>query len=684
MTIPVNIEGVGRVNFPDGFTPEQIKFAIENDILPRVRAQAATKQPDAIDAGALKAMKPTRLERFGRGFADVTQGVKQGYLSVKDMISGGAESDTYTAEKTDELQRYERGRGPDAGIDWMRMGGNVAATAPAMLIPGAQSTLPVRMMAGAAGGGAASGAMFTPEGESKIGQIAVGAALGAAAPAAVHAAKQGMRSVGNFMRGAPPPVPVQQLEQQIILRLEQQGLDYNKLTQTVKESLLADAQKAISTGGTLDDAMLANKATIESIGAKPTRASVTRNPKDWQTEKNLRGITGVGEQIAERDQTNAKAMVDYLGKLREGTGGKTSTAYEAGESAITAIQVQDKAKERAVGELYNAFRDSGLKEAQVPEARLTEALAKIIDEVGLDNVPAAVQKRLKDFGFIGGERTRYLTVQEADLFNRLLNANNPGQGPASKTIGMLKGALNESLIETPGGGELLTKAREAAAQRFAEQRAGKGITAALDDVSPDRFVQKFVIGADVKDLRAMMSELGKSSQGKQAIQDVKGHIFDTLMLKATGATNIDDVAGKPFSGVKFSKALDSISPEKLHQLFTPKEMEALRTLQKASKLLTEDVPFSDVNYSKTSAALANLIFRIGSTPMLGKVVLPIIGTGKTGADWLHSESARRQVAQALVAGVGQPAKRATLPVSKVERMLPAAAASIANQPGNDE
>jgi hypothetical protein len=138
-------------------------------------------------------------------------------------------------------------------------------------------------------------------------------------------------------------------------------------------------------------------------------------------------------------------------------------------------------------------------------------------------------------------------------------------------------------------------------------------------VHPDKFVQKFIVGADVRDLAATKAELKKTPAGQQAMKDVKGHILDSLLLKATGATSVDDVAGKAFSGVRFGKALDSIEPEKLHMLFTPDEIGQLRTLQKASKYLTEEVPFSDVNHSKTTAALANLMLKIGNTPAARRI-----------------------------------------------------------------
>lgn len=682
---------VARLEVPEGTTPQQAEaFVFEQMNASQKPAKAGPQdfsQPEA----------PTKLERFGRGMADVAQGLKQGGLMVKDLVTGSNEADLYTREKTDENALYEKGRKQgatklsdlvtgkeaDPGIDWMRIGGNVAATAPAMLIPGGGSAaLGTRVASGAAQGAAASASMFTPEGQSKAEQIGIGALVGGAVPIAVQGLKRAGGSILDKIRPA-APASSQQLTGELTVKLQQQGMDWNKLTQEAQKRLLADAQEALSTGGTLDDAMLANKATIEAIpGVRATKAAITRLPRDWQTEKNLRPIAGVGDEIVRTDQSNAKAMTEYLQQLRAGTGGKAATPIEAGESAVNALQVADKAKARAVGELYDAFRDSGLKDAMVPETKLTESLTKIIDEVGLDNVPAAVQKRLQDFGFLGGTRTRYLTVQEADTFNRLLNANNPGHGAASNAIGKLKGALNESLIETPGGGELLTKAREAAASRFRDAEASKGVTAALDGVSPDTFMQKFVLNVPIKDFRATMGELGKTPLGKQAVNDMKGTIIDGLMMKATNSTSLDDLAFKAannnlaFSGKVFAKNLDAIPPEKLHQIFTPVEVESLRALQKASKLLTEEVPFSDVNYSKTAGALANLLQKVGNTPMLNKVLSPILGTVELGANWVKTDEGRRQVAEALIASAARKGAGKAVPVLPAERFAPAPAAVI--------
>lgn len=703
-----------------------------------MRMRAAAAQPPAVDLSKLSnedlatlrataPEAPSAVVRLGRGIADVTEGIQQGAMRLRDLtesgplkvarylpgsgpailaaraIAGDKNEAEFTREKTEDLARYEAGRKagaqtlsglvtgqqPDPGIDWLRMGGNVAATLPTMLVPGGgAATMGTRIASGAAQGALAGGATFTPEGQSKAFQVTLGAGLGALAPVVVKGIQQGyQKAVEGLLGGSPGQLNVQTIEAQLQGALQRQGVDWGKLTQDVKNGLIADAQKALNMGGDLPEQALANRATIESVGAQPTRAMVTRAPKDWQTEKNLRGVTGVGEPLAERDQSNAKAMVEYLQRLRQGTGGNAATPYEAGESAIGAIRSQDAARKAVVDDLYDAFRASGAENSTVQPQRIADALGKVADEIGTENIPPAVLSRLKSFGMAGGSQTKLLTVGEADKLNRLLNNNNPGNGPASLAIRRLKTALDDALMEVPDGGiEALKTARAAAAERFAAQRSGAGVTAAIDDVAPDKFVQRFILGGDARDLKALKGELLKSPDGQQAMKDVKGTILDSLLLRASNSTSVDDIAFKAannnlqFSGQVFGKALDSIPPEKLHMLFTPDEIGALRTLQKAAKLTTSEVPFSDVNYSKTTAALANLLQRIGQTPVIGQMVSPLIGAGKIGADWVKSAAERKAVAEALLGSAAQGGTRALPAPGAVGQVAPGAAAAAFGNP----
>lgn len=691
---------VAKLDVPDGTTPQQVEAFVFQQV--HGKGGQDFSSPDA----------PSALERLGRGFEDVRTGVKQlgtalgekvasislGEQQIDPSKSRGAEA---TKQGTDEQALYEKGRGPDAGMDWVRLAGNVIGTAPVAAVGGGAASLGARVGIGTGQGAASSAAIFTPEHESKLKQTLIGAGFGAAMPVVLQGVKMAYGGVRDkiasySMDPAKNPALAKALSQDVQVALEQKGVDFGQLTQEVRDRLVQDAGEALKVGGKLDADALARKATIEATGAKPTRAAVTRSPQDWQFEQNTRGLRdGIGDPLVKRAQDNATALTDYLGKLRSGTGGKTSTALETGESAIGALKAGDAEKEKAVAKLYDAFRASGAQEIAVPAAKIADTLGKVADEIGHENIPPAVMNRLKEFGLMGSKQTKLLTVNEADKLNRLINNNNPGNGPASLALGRIKGAVNQALLDVEPAGqqgvEALKTARAAAAQRFAEQDAGKGITAALDDVAPDKFVQKFIVGADVRDVAAMKAELLKSPAGTQALKDTKGHILDSLLMKATGATSADDVAGKAFSGSRFSKALDSIEPEKLHMLFSPDEVGQLRTLQKASKYLTEEVPFSDVNHSKTTAALANLMLKIGNTPVLGHLVSPIVGTLKLGADWLKDSKARQAVAEALAGGV--PVDKTpsasilgkmleTRAPSALEKVAPGAAGAYADQPSN--
>lgn len=702
---------------------------LSTEELMRMRGAAAAPKPvdlsklsdqDLMTLKATAPEAPSAAVRVGRGVADVTEGVQQGAMKLRDLTQSGAgslmrylpgvgpilkladlvagdkEEAAFTKEKTEDIARYEAGRtaaagGKDPGFDGMRLAGNVAATLPVAMIPGANAaTMGPRVAAGALQGATAAAANFTPEGQSKALQITLGAGIGALAPVVVKGIQQGyQRAVEGLLGTSPGQLSVQTIEQQLASQLQRSGVDWNKLTADVRSSLVADAQKATGAFGTLDDQALANKALIESVpGAKPTQAMVTRAPKDWQTEKNLRGVTGVGEPLAERDATNAKAMVDYLQKLRQSTGGKATTAYEAGESAIGAIRGQDAASKAVVDDLYNAFRASGAENTAVQPQKLADALGRVLESHGEEAIPPAVLRRMKEFGLIDGKQTRLLTVTEADKVNRLINEWNPGSGPQARALGILKNALDDALMDVPDGGiAALKNARAAAAERFAAQRSGAGVTAAIDDVAPDKFVQRFVINGDARDLKALKAQLLKTPDGAQSIQDMKGHVLDSILLRASNSSSIDDLAFKAgnnnlqFSGSVFGKALDGIPPEKLHILFTPDEIGALRTLQKASKLMTSEVPFSDVNYSKTTAALANILQKIGQTPLLGPLVSPLIGAGKIGSDWVKSAAERKAVAEALLGSAAQAGRKALPNPGTVGRVLPGAAGAAFDDSG---
>lgn len=643
-----------EVNAPEGATQDQVMAYVRQQTAPRV-----TAQPDAIDESARRAMQPTPLERHGRGFADIMQGIKQAALYGGEKIGLVDEGSTaaYTREKTDELRRYEQGRGPDAGIDWMRLGGNVAATAPVALIPGgAAAGLGTRIAAGAVQGGLATGAMFTEEGGSKAGQVATGAIFGALAPAAIEGIRRGFANVVS--RFTPPPGGGnvnQQLTGQLQIELQKQGIDFNALTNDVKNSLIADAREALRVGGKLDPAMLGRKADIEAVGATPFKAALTRNPRDWQTWMNLRAIPGAGDAVLGVTQKNAEALVKRGEDLSKGTLGARMTRGEIGSKVTDALSWAEREAQDKVGAIYRQMDQKfGGAMAVKPDA-----LLKTMDDLSVrfdaDPIVGSINRYLKKRATDG-----ILSGRDSEELRKLIRDVTWSGSKSARQMGNeLIEALDDDVFSGFAGSPFAT-AREAAKKKF-QDFAARPIQQVLGGKISAEAIPDAIVRSPIADLKATMKQLDG-----ETINALRRSVVDGLLLKATGATSIDDIAARgQFSGRNFDKALEAIEPEKLHALFNPREVAALRQLQRASKALTEDVPFSDWNKSRTAAALSVIMQKIGSSPILNAVAQTIKGAAQLKGAMRASPVVPNPVAVKLP------------PPPEFTRAIPAAAGAVA-------
>ncbi len=177
----IDVPGHGEVEFPDDMSDEQIAAAIRKSMTATTPATA-----------------PGTLSRFGTGLMDQVYGIGQLVSRAMEATPPGKALKTVTApiqeamgiptniDKaiTEREQAYQASRGPDAGMDWARIAGNVVNPALAVRGAGVAATLPQRMMAGAKQG-AVSQATMPVTGEDfwtdKATQVGLGAGAGAVA-----------------------------------------------------------------------------------------------------------------------------------------------------------------------------------------------------------------------------------------------------------------------------------------------------------------------------------------------------------------------------------------------------------------------------------------------------------------------------------------------------------------------
>lgn len=596
-----------------------------------------------LDAEAIRDA-PSPGERIGLGVADITEGVKQKFLNWTDPAAAAQ----FTQEKNQERATYDAARSAEAkalgqdkpGFDWWRMGGTAGLASPLALVPGGQSLL-ARSAIGAAQGAPLAYSTFNRSNDPTqnflqgLGGGVLGGAMNVAAPYVVGGAVQlgqGAMNLGrqgvNAVRGW--LTPQSQVADTLRTTLLKTGVDFDSLSTAAQQAMQAEAQAQMRAGGQLNAEQLLRNADIEAIAGPGSalRGQVTRSPVDWSIERNLQRTEanlpsvrgGAQETITGRLQQQDQALKTFSKRIGQdvhgeelyggvSSAGPAQTAPQASQRAIDAVRATDAGRQRVVNELYKAYRETGMKDAAVPESRLMESLTKIIDENGQENIPLAVQSRLKEFGFLGGERTRQLTVQQADLFNRLLNNNNPGHGPQSLVVGELRSALNRSLLdvapEASQATQALVTARKAASEMFAAREAGRGVEQAIEGVAPDRFLQQNVLGGTVRDLQALKDNLVRGSE-PSAWNDLRSQAWQQIHDAVTQGGR------SQFSGARLDDILRQIGKERLEVLFTGPEMQAINTLRRGSLNMTFQPPFSAVNYSNSAPTLMAQALRLGN------------------------------------------------------------------------
>lgn len=160
--------------------------------------------------------------------------------------------------------------------------------------------------------------------------------------------------------------------------------------------------------------------------------------------------------------------------------------------------------------------------------------------------------------------------------------------------------------------EAFDQARRAARNRFATIEDTPALKAALDDVAPDKFVQQFVLGANVRDVQAMKRVLAGNPQ---AWAQARAQVAHALKEAAFGKNVSGD---KAFTAERYMRTLDAIGPEKLKLFFEPSELVRMNLAGKVASDINS-IPAGakyGTNSSGTGAALMNLLSKISEAPLL--------------------------------------------------------------------
>lgn len=576
----------------------------------------------------------TALEGAGKFFTDVGLGARQLGSTILDggivqqMISGPSVRSfrlQQEAQSKREIDKplMETGAG-QAGY----IGAGVLSTLPAAAIPG------VNTVTGSALLGTGFGAAMptTAPGE-RAANMAIGGVTGAAIPAAVRAAPAVVRAGQRYVAGRAPVTA-----EQVAARAARGDSVGASSAATDVGALTPDLRQAVAEAGRggrlVSREALARHAEADTLPVpiRLTAGEATQDPVLLSQERNLRGK--YPDMSARLDESN-KALAQNLQAVRDKVGDQvfTTNMVEHGDTLINAYKRMDAAAEAEINGLYRQLRDSMGSRVPVDAGSiLKKAASELHERLLYDHAPAAEMAALTRLA-----ESRNMTFENFEALRtnlaRIQRSNADGNVKAA--AGVIRNALEELPI-FPGSGiermkPLADAARAAARRRFQAMEADPAYEAAVNgSVPPDRFVQKFVIGAPRDQLGVMAQTFDNDPVVRQTMGvAVLDHLRDAARLSPGYDGN--------FSAAGFSRALQQLDP-KSRFLFDAQTAETLAKLNNVARYTTFQPRGSFVNNSNTL---------VGSlAPYAGQIVEGAINYSTFGLGAPLGAMARRRIEDA--------------------------------------
>ncbi|MBV4459169.1 hypothetical protein KVG96_14510 [Pseudomonas sp. COR58] len=267
---------------------------------------------------------------------------------------------------------YLGGRGLQAG------GQALGATKAASMMPSLKTAGGLLESAGTAmvkpstykqaiGAGAAFGAVSQPGDISdRLANTLAGGAGGGAGLALGRGIGKVASGIQAMMKPAAP------IEMEVAAKLSRKGVDFSALPQAIKDQIVDIGKKSMDDVDNLDGVQLGRMADFNSLGIKPMRGWLSRDPKQWWMENNL---NTVDDQIQKRF---VDANQSLLYGVRKGAGMETD--YQRGQTLQKSITDYDASLKDKADKLYQAARDTAGRDIPLDPHRFVNDASTELDQ----------------------------------------------------------------------------------------------------------------------------------------------------------------------------------------------------------------------------------------------------------------------------------------------------------------
>jgi hypothetical protein len=556
---------------------------------------------DPIDAGAQ--LLPRGLEFLTSAGGLAPNPVSEFFGSEARLVDAGIAQN----EREYELARKATGQ---QGVDLARFTGNVVSPANLAIA----SKLPVMATTGQrVAGGAATGVLGgflqpvnteeNPDfGAAKRGQMLLGAVAGGVATPIAG-------KIGDFIVGK-----IAQLKGPRMIELKQtteefaraSGLDWERMGAAGRADLEQQVLNAAKKYAGKDPAVASRIADFQREGMEYTLGQVTRDPRQFATEKNLTQLAGTGDPLLERFSSQGAALRQKVGAFGAGA----QETQHTGNALVDALRKYDEKLAGGVRAAYKTARTAAGKDAEVPMQGLAQDFAEVLNTFG-DRVPSAVRSNFARYGIGTDDMTqrKIFTVEEADKLLKIINANASNEPATNAALSALRGAVKKAVTEDAGVDDVFSGARKLAADRFRLQDAMPALEAsASGKANPDTFVQNFILNktartAQVKDLAEALRK-----ESPESYSAARAQVGAYLQRKAFGENQAGD---KAFSPERFAVALRELGTEKLGAFFSGEEVAQMQRLARIGSYM-EAVP--NASRPNTSGNWGAIVSRVPGMP----------------------------------------------------------------------
>ena len=447
------------------------------------------------------------------------------------------------------------------------------------------ASLPTRVIAATGLGGAEGATIASGTGKNVFDGAGLGAIIGGGIEIAFPILGRLGGKLFRNITGKPPTAPVVnsygEPSKEFTSALEKKGLTFEDVIgATVKDS-------------ELDSTQLARKSFLEENGLTPTRAQVTGDATDFQSQQELMKRTGsVRSALEGQDQDLARKFENAI----TSTGG---TANPSNSPVFDFIGDKSIDLDKAITDAYKSARSvaDGGKVVKA-ESLLPKLKSMAGTDAASNGVASAVRSFMKDKGIVTGKKLKAdarFDVSTAEGLRQDINSlYNSASDFGKQQLRSLKDALDDDVARDVGQ-DIFGEARSAKAKfesdlnrvknnKFDKRNANLLRDILENKISPETFLddavlRKSVRSTDIEQVKRYLL-LDENPAGIAAWNDLRAEAMQRIASVA-----MPEVGGKgALSRSAMEKAMSRFGKDKLRVLFSPDERRFLDSMVKISKL----------------------------------------------------------------------------------------------------